>query len=353
MSFELPLRGTRVLMTGHTGFTGSWATLWLASIGAEVHGVALPPPTTPSLFVDAQVEASLASHRIVDVGDSEAVDVAMAAIAPDVVLHLAAQPLVRHSYADPVETYRTNVMGTANVLESARRVGVRGVVCITTDKVYANREWMYGYRENDRLGGADPYSASKAAAELVIDSYRQSMTSWSQTMAIAAARGGNIIGGGDWANDRLIPDFARSVLTRRPVVLRNPHAIRPWQHVLCLVHGYLTLLSGIMRDDPACSSAFNLGPTSGDTLTVAQVVERLQARWSDLKVEIEPSRLHETSHLALDSTKAQQVLGWRPAWSTEESVDRTGDWYAAYAHNPATAATFTREQIEAYRSAVS
>lgn len=350
--FERKLHGRRIFVTGHTGFTGSWAVQWLQMIGAEVHGFSLPAPTTPNLFEDADAHAVLASHTIGDVGDFNAVEAAIRQAAPELVLHLAAQPLVRRSYRDPIETYQANVMGTVNVLEAARRQGVAGAVCITTDKVYLNREWAYGYRETDRLGGSDPYSASKAAAEIVIDSYRSSMTSWEQTMLIAAARGGNIIGGGDWAEDRLIPDFARAARTGTPITLRNPAATRPWQHVLALIHGYMMLLARMTDGDTSTSSAWNLGPAASATLTVGEVVERLRTRWEDLTVVVEPTHLHETMALALDSTKAQRQLGWQPGWSTEEGIDRTADWYAAYTSGAGASAAITRRQIEDYRASL-
>lgn len=315
-----------------------------------MHGFSLPAPTTPNLFEDADAQAALASHRIGDVGDFDAVQAAMDQAKPELVLHLAAQPLVRRSYRDPIETYQANVMGTVNVLETARRLGVSGAVCITTDKVYHNREWAYGYRETDRLGGSDPYSASKAAAEIVIDSYRSSMPSWGQNMMIASARGGNIIGGGDWAEDRLIPDFARAARARAPITLRNPAATRPWQHVLALIHGYMMLLARMAEGDTATSSAWNLGPAASATLTVGEVVERLRSRWEELTVVVEPTHLHETTALALDSTKAQRQLGWKPGWSTEEGIDRTAEWYAAYEPGLGASAEMTRRQIEDYRA---
>lgn len=353
ISFEDTLRGRRILVTGHTGFTGSWAVHWLHLLGAEVHGFSLKPPTTSNLFAVSSADKRLASHRIGDVRDHAAMSDAVAAARPHVILHLAAQPLVRRSYVEPVETYAANVMGTVNVLEAARRHGVAGAVCITTDKVYHNREWLYGYRETDRLGGADPYSASKACAELVIASYRASMPSWGQAMLIAAARGGNIIGGGDWAEDRLIPDFARAAAAGKPILLRNPAATRPWQHVLCLVHGYLLLLAGVVEGREAVSDAWNLGPPGSAALPVGAVVERLRARWSGLTVEIKPTHVHESQQLALDSGKAEKLLGWRPAWSVEEGIDRTADWYAAYGRDPAGAADMTLGQIDDYRRALS
>lgn len=352
-NFEETLRGRRILVTGHTGFTGSWAVHWLRLLGAEVHGFALEAPTRPNLFEVSGAGARLANHVIGDVRDYAATSGAVAAARPDAILHLAAQPLVRRSYHEPVETYAANVMGTVNVLEAARRHRVPGAVCITTDKVYHNREWLYGYRETDRLGGADPYSASKACAELVIASYRASMPSWEGRMLIAAARGGNIIGGGDWAEDRLIPDFARAAAANEAITLRNPAATRPWQHVLCLVHGYLLLLAGVVEGREEVSDAWNLGPPASAALPVGAVVERLRSRWSELTVEIKPTHVHESQQLALDSGKAEKRLGWKPAWSVEEGIDRTADWYAAYGRDPAGAADMTLGQIDDYRRALS
>jgi len=347
--FERVLQGRRILVTGHTGFTGSWVVHWLSAAGVEVHGFSLPPPTEPSLFESSLAMDQLMSHRIGDVADFASLEDAVATTAPDVILHLAAQPLVRRSYSDPIETYRANLMGTVNMLEAARRHGVAGAVCITTDKVYKNREWIYGYRETDRLGGTDPYSASKACAELAIESYRVSMLSWQQKMLIASARGGNIIGGGDWAEDRLIPDFARAAAAGVPITLRNPGASRPWQHVLCLVHGYLLLLAQIVKGDERVSGAWNFGPPAAATLSVTQLVERLRCRWSALAVNIEPAQLKESMQLALDSTKAQVSLGWTPAWSVEDGIDCTADWYSAYEKDPGVARSITCEQIEDYR----
>jgi CDP-glucose 4,6-dehydratase len=255
--FERALHGRRVFVTGHTGFTGSWACLWLQSIGAIVEGYSLPAETTPSLFGAAGLE-TLVRGTLADICDYPRLLSAMQVFRPDLVLHLAAQPLVRRSYREPLRTFEVNAQGTAHVLEAARTVGgVRGVVCVTTDKVYRNNEWPWAYRENDPLGGKDPYSASKASAEMVIQSYAASYPfSEGKGPAIATARGGNIVGGGDWSEDRLVPDFVRSVVNDAPLTLRYPEATRPWQHVLALVHGYLLLLGKLMGPEPEAVAVF-------------------------------------------------------------------------------------------------
>ncbi|MEJ2408461.1 MAG: CDP-glucose 4,6-dehydratase [Novosphingobium sp.] len=352
LPFEKDLAGKHVLVTGHTGFTGSWLCLWLARIGVQVTGVALPPPTTPALFDDANVAPLLAGHHLADIRDPDAMRRLIRDTAPDIVLHLAAQPLVREAYAAPVETFATNVMGTVHVLEAARTAGVAGTVCVTTDKVYLNREWIHPYRETDRLGGHDPYSASKASAELAIASYRTSLTSWKQEMVIATARGGNIVGGGDWAANRLVPDLARAAIAGRPLTLRHPNATRPWQHVLCLVHGYLMLMAGIAAGRGQIDGDWNLGPVECGELSVGEVVKQMCRSWPDLAVNFEPSSLHEAGRLALDCTKAVRQLGWQPAWSMAESIDRTAEWYAAYQRAPENAAAVTVAQIGAYRNAL-
>lgn len=353
VAFEGDLRGARILVTGHSGFTGGWASLWLAQIGAEVHGLSLPPETTPNLFAAAGVEAACASSAFVDMRDPQAVNAVFARVRPDLVLHLAAQPLVRRSYRLPIETYAANLMGTVHVLEAARQQAqVKGAVCITTDKVYANRETDYAYHEGDRLGGHDPYSASKACAEIAIESYRSSLPSWGQDMLIASARGGNIIGGGDWSEDRLVPDFARAAAKHEALVIRNPKAVRPWQHVLCLCHGYLTLLAEIARGNRAVSDAWNFGPDRSDCVSVEEMLKRMSQHWSSLKVEVVPAIQHEAKLLMLDSAKARQQLNWQPAWTLAETLAETAGWYRGYYDDPASARATTLAQIEAYRGRI-
>lgn len=349
LPFERRLSGERILVTGHTGFTGGWLTAWLAGIGAEVHGLALAPETTPNLFEAARI-GEISRHRLLDIRSTADVMRAMKEARPAVVIHLAAQPLVRRSYREPVETFATNVIGTANVLEAARANGVRAAVVITTDKVYRNREWMWSYREVDELGGRDPYSASKACAELVAASYQASYGPGG--LAIATARGGNIVGGGDWSEDRLIPDFVRAILAGQPIVLRNPQATRPWQHVLSLCHGYLMLAAALLDKPAEHVGGWNLGPTSEEIVPVGGVIEMLSTKWRALPVKIEPANLAEAQLLALDSTKARDKLGWRPPWPLETVLDRTAEWYRDFHDGSSDARTLLDRQIAEYRRAV-
>jgi CDP-glucose 4,6-dehydratase len=281
LSFESALAGKKVLVTGHTGFTGGWACLWLQTLGAKLAGFALAPETTPSLAASLGQNIDIVS-TIGDIRDYDQLHDAIKAFEPELILHLAAQPLVRRSYREPADTFAVNAQGTAHVLEAARSVpSVRGVVCVTTDKVYQNNEWAWPYRENDPLGGKDPYSASKAAAEMIIQSYAASYP-WSEGKgpAIAIARGGNIIGGGDWSEDRLIPDFVRAAVDQHTLTLRYPDATRPWQHVLALVQGYLMLLAGLVSDQPGrYARAWNLGPHDARDYSVRDVLELMSHHW--------------------------------------------------------------------------
>lgn len=349
LPFERRLAGERILVTGHTGFTGGWLVTWLAKFGAEVHGAALAPETEPNLFEAARI-AEIARHRILDIRSTDEVKRAMSEIKPSVVIHLAAQPLVRRSYREPVETFAANVMGTANVLEAARACGVRAAVVITTDKVYRNREWMWPYREVDELGGKDPYSASKAAAEIVAASYQASFGAGG--LAIATARGGNIVGGGDWSEDRLIPDFVRATVAGKPIVLRNPSATRPWQHVLSLCHGYLMLASALLDKPADHVGGWNLGPKTEEIVPVARVVEMLSRKWKTAEVKVEPSNLAEAQLLALDSTKARDRLGWNPPWSLVTVLERTAEWYRDFHDGRADARVLLDRQIAEYRDAI-
>ncbi|MGX4643847.1 CDP-glucose 4,6-dehydratase [Massilia sp. SYSU DXS3249] len=349
--FEQALAGKKVLVTGHTGFTGGWACLWLKSIGAEVRGFSLAPETTPSLF-EAVGLAGEVPTTFGDICDLGLLTDTIRAFAPDLILHLAAQPLVRRSYREPVSTFAVNAQGTAHVLEAARLVkSVRGVVCVTTDKVYKNNEWAWPYRENDPLGGKDPYSASKAAAEMVIQSYAASYP-WSEGKgpAIATARGGNIIGGGDWSEDRLIPDFVRAVVDGGTMTLRYPDATRPWQHVLALVHGYLMLLAGLVSDSPErYARAWNLGPQDAKHHSVRDVLELLSAHWSRPQLDYMDNPLPEAGALALDSSLARNQLGWQPVWDTGQVVAETAAWYRDYYANPGAAREITLRQIASWR----
>jgi CDP-glucose 4,6-dehydratase len=347
--FERALAGARVLVTGHTGFTGGWLALWLRAIGAEVTGLALPPRTQPNLFSAARVGEQLTS-RIGDIRDFAAVTRSMADARPSVVFHLAAQPLVSHSFADPLETFATNVVGTANVLEAARlQPSVKALVCVTTDKVYADEDPHRGYREADLLGGKDPYSASKACAELVARCYRASMVARGNGMLIATARGGNIIGGGDWSDDRIVPDFVRAATSDAPLTLRNPAAVRPWQHVLALVHGYLLLASRLVEGRGDCADAWNFGPVETDAVPVAALVDGLAATWKRPPIQTAPGSFPETPFLRLDSTAARNALGWRPPLRFDEALRLTADWYRDYYARPASAQASTMRQIDDYR----
>lgn len=350
---EETLRGKSVLVTGHSGFTGGWAATWLNQIGADVSGYSLAPNTVPSLFESASI-ASRAPGTFADILDYEKLLAAMQATRPDLVLHLAAQPLVRRSYADPLGTFSVNVMGTANVLEAARHSpSVKGVVCVTTDKVYRNNEWSWPYRESDVLGGKDPYSASKAAAEFVIDSFAKSFpNSEGKGPAIATARGGNIIGGGDWSEDRIVPDFVKAVRQDQELTLRFPMATRPWQHVLALVHAYILLLAGLIESPNSTARAWNFGPLDIEQFPVGKVVELLSEAWARPKLNYLDNSLPEAGALALDSSNAFNLLGWRPAWDTQEAIKKTADWFRAYYAAPESARELTLRQISEWRASV-
>ncbi|WP_114972563.1 CDP-glucose 4,6-dehydratase [Rhodoferax ferrireducens] len=321
--------GKRVLLTGHTGFKGAWLALWLQRLGAEVTGIALPPATQPSLFALLGTKPWMPSHTC-DIRDAQALKSLMRAARPEIVLHLAAQALVRASYQRPLETFGTNVMGTANLLDALRDVdSARVVVAVTTDKVYQNREWHYPYREDDALGGHDPYSASKAATELVIASYRASYLG-TAGVAVASARAGNVIGGGDWSEDRLIPDAVRAWQSGRPLLIRHPQATRPWQHVLEPLAGYLALARQLW-DQPALAGAYNLGPHSHEVASVGKVVKLASSphEYSEVSYENNSDKPHEAGWLALETAKARSVLGVQPCWSLAEAVYRTMAWYRA------------------------
>lgn len=345
-------RGKRVLVTGHTGFKGAWLSEWLLQLGAEVTGFALAPPTKPSLFEQVGLDSRL-RHIIGDVRDLGAVQQAIDAAKPDFVFHLAAQPLVRLSYTQPVKTYATNVMGTAHVLEAVRLMNHPCVVvAITTDKCYENREWIYSYREEDHLGGYDPYSSSKGAAELVIASYRKSFFSALQTgIRVASARAGNVIGGGDWAEDRIVPDCIRALQRGESVPVRNKFATRPWVHVLEPLSGYLWLgaLLAIQGDAKSLlASAFNFGPSSSSSHTVEELVQKVlkywPGRWEDRS---NPNAVHEATSLHLATDKACRLLKWQSLWDFEETVARTAMWYRQ-AHHGADVAQLSRSDIYTY-----
>jgi CDP-glucose 4,6-dehydratase len=329
-------RGKRVFLTGHTGFKGSWLSLWLQELGAVVTGYALPPPTQPSLFEQARVQDGMTSH-LGDIRNAKHLCAVMQGANPEIVIHMAAQPLVRQSYIDPVETYSTNVMGTVHIFEAVRQTpSVRAVVNITTDKCYENHEDDRAYREDEAMGGHDPYSNSKGCAELVSSSYRQSFfdtdpvrrPDGSPRVAMATARAGNVIGGGDWATDRLIPDIIRAFEAGQPVVIRNPHATRPWQHVLEPLRGYLSLAEKLYNEGSAYAEGFNFGPHLDDAQPVQWIVERMVERWGEqARWQLDGGQHpHEARFLKLDIRKAAQRLGWQPALRLDAALDMSVSW---------------------------
>jgi CDP-glucose 4,6-dehydratase len=342
-------RGRRVMVTGHTGFKGGWLSLWLHHLGAAVAGYALPPPTVPGVF-DLCGIGQLVRHTEGDVRDLPTLTRAIDSFRPDIIFHLAAQPLVRASYNDPVGTWTTNVMGTVNVLEAARRVpGIAAVVIVTTDKCYAEDPERLPYRETDRLGGRDPYSGSKAAAEIATAAYARSFLI-AGGCATASVRAGNVIGGGDWAEDRLAADIMRALLAGQTPVLRNPEAIRPWQHVLDPLCGYLFAAEHLVRERPGEPEAWNFGPEAASEISVRRVAEILCDCWghgATFRVELQTGAPHEAPVLRLDSSKARQGLGWTPRLSLRTALEMTADWFRAYAAGNDMAA-FSRHQIDAY-----
>ena len=341
--------GRRVFLTGDTGFKGSWLALWLQALGAEVTGFALPPPTEPSLFADARI-AELITHVEGDIRDLPAVVAAMQAAGPEVIFHLAAQPLVRLSYDQPVETYATNVMGTVHVLEAARQVGgVGAFVCITTDKCYENREWVWPYRESDPMGGYDPYSSSKGCAELVVSAWRRSYFDGGRGPALASVRAGNVIGGGDHALDRLVPDLVRAFEQGEAPAIRSPDAVRPWQHVLEALGGYLMIAERLLAGEPGFADAWNFGPSDDDARPVSWIVDRISAAWGGTAdvVPFKGAVPHEAGLLRLDISKARSVLGWRPSLPLEDALGWIVEWHKRVGEG-ADPRTMTLEQIAAY-----
>jgi CDP-glucose 4,6-dehydratase len=343
-------RGRRVLLTGHSGFKGGWLALWLRELGAEVRGYSLAPPDGPTLWQAARLDEVVAGE-FADIREAGQLAAAVRGFAPEVVLHLAAQPLVRESYRNPADTYATNVMGTVSLLEAVRQApSVRAVLVVTTDKCYENREWLWPYRENDPLGGHDPYSASKACAELVCASYRRAFLE-EAGVGLASARAGNVIGGGDFSTDRLLPDVFRAWGADEEVVLRYPQATRPWQHVLEPLAGYLQLTQGLLENSQEFGGAWNLGPGPDSVVSVQNVVSSLAGLWpepSRWRVE-SAGQVHEAGMLALDSSQARKRLGWRPRWSLEQALAHTVDWQRAWQAGQDMRA-FTLQQIERYSS---
>jgi len=323
----------KVLITGHTGFKGSWLSLWLQKIGANVVGFSLDVPSDPNLFTLAGVDKNMLSLKG-DVRDFDSLKGVLIEHRPEIIFHMAAQSLVRHSYDEPVETYATNVMGTVNLLESARITETgRAIVNVTSDKCYENKEWHRGYREDDALGGFDPYSNSKACSELVTSAFRNSFYNKDKyTCGLASARAGNVIGGGDWANDRLIPDIIRSLISDSDFTVRYPHALRPWQHVLEPLHGYLRLAESLYLSPTKYDEAWNFGPETDDVKPVGWILDSVQQLWNKNIVSKNQStqKLHEASLLMLDSSKAKKILDWKPRWNLEKALIKTVDWYRAY-----------------------
>lgn len=352
-------KGRRVFLTGHTGFKGGWLALWLARLGAEVRGYALDPSTNPCLFDVARVGSVVEDLRG-DIRDASRLEEAMTSFAPEVVFHLAAQPLVLHSYRDPVGTYETNVIGTARMLDCVRRTpSVRAVVSVTTDKCYENKEWIWPYRETDPLGGYDPYSSSKACAEIVSAAYRQSYfpvsaLGHSHHVAIATARAGNVIGGGDWSADRLLPDLVRGFLAHAPVNIRNPYSIRPWQHVLEPLRGYLQLAQKLLTGDSRYATAYNFGPREDDARTVQWIVERMTELWSDgASWTLDPNPgPHEARFLRLDTSRARHDLEWTPILRLHDALDYLVQWYKRWNAGDDMHA-FTLDQIDRYARCLS
>jgi CDP-glucose 4,6-dehydratase len=319
-------RGKRVLVTGHTGFKGSWLALWLNELGADVTGLALQPESLPNHW--RLIKLAMKEY-ILDIRDSKSVISAFSAIKPDIVFHLAAQSLVRRSYVEPLETWDTNVMGTANILEACRQTpSVRAIVTITTDKCYENREWDWGYRESDRLGGHDPYSASKAGSEIVAASYRSAFFNNENAPLLATARAGNVIGGGDWSEDRLIPDLVRAMTQGQSLQIRSPYATRPWQHVLESLSGYLILGQRLLQVDKNCAEAWNFGPEPEGNQTVSVVLSKLNKHWPSLRWHrTNKPQPHEAKLLYLDSAKAHNKLHWQPVWNFDVAINKTASWY--------------------------
>jgi len=350
-------RDKSVFLTGHTGFKGGWLSLWLSSMGAKVTGYALAPNTEPNLYTVIDVSSLIEHSHIANIADRPRLMEAMSNAQPEVVIHMAAQPLVRYSYLNPVETYSTNVMGTVNVLECVRNLaGIKVVVNVTTDKCYENREWDRGYQETDALGGFDPYSSSKGCAELVTAAYRQSYFSGQSSganIAIASARAGNVIGGGDWSEDRLIPDAIRAFENGKPLLIRNPNAIRPWQHVLEPLSGYLILAQALFEQGTTFSGAWNFGPDDEDARPVKEVIDCLISHWKGGASWLQDGEPHphEAHFLKLNCAKAKEQLQWTPRWHLDEAIEKIVSWQRAYQQN-IPMQSFALEQIAQYNQAI-
>jgi len=350
-------RGRRVFLTGHTGFKGSWMSLWLQSMGAQVTGFSLEPATKPNLFEEAKVALGMNSV-IGDIRDLESLKKAIQHADPEIIFHMAAQPLVRYSYQNPVETYSTNVMGTVHLLEVARSLqNLKAIVNITTDKCYENKEWLWGYRENDPMGGYDPYSNSKGCAELVTAAYRSSFfnpDSYSEHgVALASVRAGNVIGGGDWSTDRLIPDILLAFSQAKPVNIRNPHAVRPWQHVLEPLRGYLALAEKLHVEGASFAQAWNFGPNEEDAKPVGWIVDKMIELWGgNVKSQIDIGQhVHEANYLKLDISKARHFLNWHPSLNLNHALALTVEWAKRF-QSGANMHEVTLSQIKSYHSSL-
>ncbi len=345
-------RGKRVFLTGHTGFKGGWLSLWLQSMGAEVHGYALAPATEANIFEVAKIGDGMASSTIADLRESNKFSQTMQLAKPEIVFHLAAQALVRYSYAQPAETYEVNVMGTVHMLEAVRATpSVKTVVNVTTDKCYENREWVWGYREDEAMGGFDPYSSSKGCAELVTSAYRQSFLE-PAGIGLASARAGNVIGGGDWAADRLIPDFLRAMDAGEALKIRSPQATRPWQHVLEPLSGYLLLAEQLYTKGSGFAEAWNFGPADEDARPVRWIIERMAEMHKDVNWQCdEVQQPHEANYLKLDSSKAHSQLNWQPRWRLQTALHKTLEWHEAW-REAKDMRMVTLTQINDYQSAI-
>jgi CDP-glucose 4,6-dehydratase len=345
--FKNIYRGKRVLVTGHTGFKGSWLSLWLKELGANVVGVSLTPDTSLSHW--DLLKLNVADHRI-DIRNSNSLSQVFVDSQPEIVFHLAAQPLVRRSYLEPLLTWSTNVIGTANVLEACRQTNsVRAVITVTTDKCYENQEWLWGYRENDRLGGHDPYSASKAAAELVAASYRNAYFKNDSKPLLATARSGNVIGGGDWSKDRLIPDLVHAIESKKSIEIRSPESTRPWQHVLESLSGYLLLGQNLLLGQTLFAEPWNFGPEPNGNCTVAEVLNKFNHFWTTMEWHRTHSpQPHEANLLYLDCTKARKLLNWQPVWDLDKTIEKTANWYSAWIESKE---VISRQQLTDYISA--
>lgn len=346
--FDNIFHNRNILITGHTGFKGSWLTLWLYQLGAKVTGLSLAAETNPNHWDQLKIPIH---HQLGDIRDTLKIKHLIDTAKPEIIFHLAAQSLVRRSYQNPGETWSTNVMGTVNLLEACRnQPSIRAIIVITTDKCYENQEWPWGYRENDRLGGHDPYSASKAGTELVVASYRNAFFHQNKGPLLATARAGNVIGGGDWSQDRLIPDLVRALEKKQSLEIRSPLATRPWQHVLDCLYGYLLLSQKLMSGDTASAQAWNFGPEVDSNQPVAEVLKRLKHYWPDLNWhQANNPQPHETTLLYLDSTQAKCILGWKPIWNIDQSLEKTAEWYQTWLE---TGLTMSHSQLKAYTSAL-